>query len=171
MLHLVIIILSIDYGTPHPRFVLPGSSIARICSLKRQQVDILCSLRSFKIFRDGNCLFHAIFLQLHVEPSILKVCMLLLINHHFAEHIRQTYVWGATIATATLFGMDIYVATDTHRRGMPIWLKYTWWLHQDHTWLLCYLTGWLDWIFTVSLWCCQSTPWQYLILFRYHCTD
>ena len=29
------------------------------------------------------------------------------------------------IVTATLFGTDIYVASDTYRAGRPIWLKYS----------------------------------------------
>ena len=28
------------------------------------------------------------------------------------------------IVTATLFGIDIYVATDSYRPGKPLWLKY-----------------------------------------------
>ena len=29
------------------------------------------------------------------------------------------------IVTATLFGVDIYVASDSYRPGKPVWLKYS----------------------------------------------
>ena len=49
----------------------------------------------------------------------------------FADHLKnigKTCTWGTNleiIVTATLFGVDIYVATDNYRPGKPTWLKYS----------------------------------------------
>ena len=46
----------------------------------------------------------------------------------FEDHLRsihKTAVWGTNIAAATLFALDVYVATDSYKPGTAVWLKYS----------------------------------------------
>ena len=49
----------------------------------------------------------------------------------FSEHlknIKMPYVWGTSMeimAAASFFQLDVYVATDSYRPGVPTWLLYT----------------------------------------------
>ena len=48
-------------------------------------------------------------------------------NTH-AQNIKKQYTWGTSTeitAAATLLQMEVYVATDSYRPGIPIWLQYT----------------------------------------------
>ena len=101
-----------------------------------------------RVLGDGNCLFCALSLQLtgvqdyHMDlrrmiaqcESKLKVFQGIhaTINRtRYADHLKnigKTCIWGTNleiIVTATLFGIDIYVATDSYRPGCPAWLKYS----------------------------------------------
>ena len=98
-----------------------------------------------RVLRDGNCLFHALSLQLTGVQDhymglrrIIAQCESKIKGIHatinrtlFAEHlknIRKTCTWGTNleiIATSTLFGIDIYVASASYRPGKPMWLKYS----------------------------------------------
>ena len=101
-----------------------------------------------RVLGDGNGLFHALSLQLtgiqdyHMDlRRIITQCeskikafqgLHATINQTtFADHLKnigKTCIWGTNleiIVTATLFGIDIYVATDSYRPGSPTWLKYS----------------------------------------------
>ena len=101
-----------------------------------------------RVLGDGNCLFRALSLQLtgvqdhHMDlrrmiaqcESKIKVFQGIhaTINKtRFADHVQKigkTCIWGTNleiIVTATLFGVDIYVASDSYRPGKPVWLKYS----------------------------------------------
>ena len=101
-----------------------------------------------RVLGDGNCLFRALSLQLtgsqdyHMDVKrIIAQCESKIkafqgihatINRtRFADHLKnvgKTCIWGTNleiIVTATLFGIDIYVATDSYRHGNPTWLKYS----------------------------------------------
>ena len=101
-----------------------------------------------RVLRDGNCLFRALSLQLtgaqdyHMDlRRIITQCeskikafqgLHATINQRtFADHLKnigKTCIWGTNleiIVTATFFGIDIYVATDSYRPGSPTWLKYS----------------------------------------------
>ena len=49
----------------------------------------------------------------------------------FDDHLRnicKTAVWGTNleiIAAATLFALDVYVATDSYKSVTAVWPKYT----------------------------------------------
>ena len=101
-----------------------------------------------RVLGDGNCLFRALSLQLtgvqdhHMAlRRIIAQCESKItvfqgihatINQtSFADHIKnigKTCTWGTNleiIVTATLFGIDVYVASDSYRPGKPTWLKYS----------------------------------------------
>ena len=101
-----------------------------------------------RVLGDGNCLFRSLSHQLtgtqdhHLilrktitkfEQSYYGMFQQLhnTINRTpFSSHIKnmkKTCIWGTTveiIATATLFQVDIYIATDSYSQE-PTWLKYT----------------------------------------------
>ena len=101
-----------------------------------------------RVLGDRNCLFRALSLQLtgvqdhHIDlRRIIAQCESKItafqgihatINQtRFADHIKnigKTCTWGTNleiIVTATLFGIDVYVASDSYRPGKPTWLKYS----------------------------------------------
>ena len=102
-----------------------------------------------KIQSDGNCLFRAISvaltgsraynLQLRQviaafeanEQHVLNGLHETINTSKFVDHIKsisQNGVWGTNveiIAAATLFKMDVYVATDSYKPRAAVWLKYT----------------------------------------------
>ena len=101
-----------------------------------------------RVLGDGNCLFRALSLQFtsvqdhHVHlRGIIAQCESKIksfqgihtaINRtEFAEHLKKiakTCTWGTNleiIVTATLFELDVYVASDSYRIGKPTWLKYS----------------------------------------------
>ena len=100
-----------------------------------------------RVLGDGNCLFRALSLQLtglqdhHMDlRRIIAQCESKIksfqgihasINRtNYADHlknIKKTCTWGTNleiIVTATLFGLDVYVASDSYNTGKPTWLKY-----------------------------------------------
>ena len=101
-----------------------------------------------RVLGDANCLFRALSVQLfgvqehHLElRRIVAQCESRIksfegihatINQSkYADHVKnigKTCIWGTNleiIVTATLFGVDIYLATDSYRPGKPTWLKYS----------------------------------------------
>lgn len=102
-----------------------------------------------KVLGDGNCLFRALSLQLtgtqdyqlqlrkeiasfeSSEKLVFRGLHETVNSTRFDDHlrsIRKTAVWGTNleiIAAATLFALDVYVATDNYKPGTPVWLKYT----------------------------------------------
>lgn len=102
-----------------------------------------------KVVGDGNCLFRALSIQLtgtqDYQLQLRKVIVAFesseklvfrglheTINRtRFDDHLRsicKTAVWGTNleiIAAATLFALDVYVATDGYKPGTAVWLKYT----------------------------------------------
>jgi len=45
-----------------------------------------------------------------------------------SKNIKKQFIWGTTteiIAGATLFQIDVYVATDSYRPGSVTWLLYS----------------------------------------------
>jgi len=101
-----------------------------------------------RVLGDGNCLSRALSRQLtgvqdyHIQlRGIIAQCeskialfqeLHAAINEtEFTEHlknIRRNCTWGINleiIVTATLFGLDVYVAMDSYRPGKSTWLKYS----------------------------------------------
>lgn len=102
-----------------------------------------------KVLGDENCLFRALSLQLtgsqDYQLQLRKAIATFesseklafrglhgTINRtEFDDHlrnIRKTAVWGTNleiIAAATLYALDVYVATDSYKPGTAVWLKYT----------------------------------------------
>ena len=60
----------------------------------------------------------------------------------FTQHlknIKKQFVWGTTleiIAAASLFELDVYIATETYRVGFPTWLVYAPRPVSNRRWLL-----------------------------------
>ena len=95
---------------------------------------------------DGNCLFRAVSIQLcgtqDYQLQLRKTIAAFEKNEKvvfqglhetinatkFEDHLRsicKTAVWGTNIAAATLFALDVYVATDSYKPGTAVWLKYS----------------------------------------------
>ena len=101
-----------------------------------------------RVLGDGNCLFRAFSkaicgvedYHLHLRKAIAEFEA---DNHNlfkstheavnqtkFSTHvqnIKKLYTWGTSteiIAAATLFQVEVYVATDSYRPGVPMWLQY-----------------------------------------------
>ena len=97
---------------------------------------------------DGNCLFRALSKAItgvedyhsHLRKTIAEFesdnCTLfkpiheVILSTNFETHIKnikKLYIWGTTteiIAAATLFQVEVYVATDSYRPGSVTWLLY-----------------------------------------------
>ena len=141
--------------TKHPQYVaLPGISIPDIpIQVETNESPLVAFLQKQgrkldKVLGDGNCLFRALSLQLtgvqdhHIAlRKLIARCeseykefegVHITINQtRFADHIknvRKSCTWGTNleiIVTATLFGVDVYLASDTYRAQTPLWLKYS----------------------------------------------
>ena len=102
-----------------------------------------------RVLGDGNCLFrafskaicgvedyhlhlrkaiaefeadnHNLFKPIHETVNRTKF-------HTHVQNIKKLYTWGTSteiIAAATLFQVEVYIATDSYRPGVPMWLQYT----------------------------------------------
>ena len=102
-----------------------------------------------KVFGDGNCLYRALSAQLcgtqdyqlqlskaivdfeMKEKTVFHGLHEAINASHFDDHLkkmRNSGVWGTNveiIAAATLFSVDVYIATDNYKPGKAVWLKYT----------------------------------------------
>ena len=100
-----------------------------------------------RVVGDGNCLFRSLSLQLtgtqdhHLQlriaiaefeksNQIFEQLNTAINKTPFTSHlknIKKTCIWGTTVeilAAASLFQVDVYVATDSYHPGRPRWLKY-----------------------------------------------
>ena len=101
-----------------------------------------------RVLGDGNCLFRALSKSLtgvedyhpHLRKAIsefeadnnllFKPLHEAIYQNNFNNHlknIKKQYIWGTSteiIVAATLLEMDIYVASDTYKTGVPTWLLY-----------------------------------------------
>lgn len=101
-----------------------------------------------RVLGDGNCLFRSLSLQLtgtqdhHLQlrrliaefeknnPIFEKLHNTINGTPSFSSHLQnisKTCIWGTNveiIATASLFQVDVYVATESYHPGRPTWLKY-----------------------------------------------
>ena len=102
-----------------------------------------------RVLGDGNCLFRALLKAIsgiedyhsHLQKAIadfesdnqtlFKPIHEAILSTNFENHvknIKKLYIWGTSteiIAAATLFQLEVYVATDSYRPGIPTWLVYT----------------------------------------------
>lgn len=102
-----------------------------------------------RVMGDGNCLFRALSKAVtgvedyHISlrkaiaefesdnHTLFKPIHEAIISTNFEAHnknIKRQYIWGTTteiIAAASLFQVDVYVATDSYRPGGVTWLLYT----------------------------------------------
>lgn len=153
-MYIDVCILSQRLCIPYPQYIrIPGSTVADIPVPDQTRYTVLYSFlqeqgRTIeRVLGDGNCLFRALSLQLTgVQDHHLKLRKIIAqyeskidlfqgihatINKtRFADHvtnIAKTCTWGTSleiIATASLFRVDVYVATDSYRPGKPTWLKH-----------------------------------------------
>ena len=101
-----------------------------------------------RVLGDGNCLFRALSKAIsgtedhhsHLRHAIsdfesdnwtvFKPIHEAIISTNFENHIKnikKLYIWGTSteiVAAATLFQVEVYVATDSYRPGIPTWLVY-----------------------------------------------
>lgn len=100
-----------------------------------------------RVLGDGNCLFRALSLQItgdqehhltlrkiiaHTEAKVdlFKKFHLAINQTDYIDHqknMSRSCTWGTNleiVVTATIFQLDIYVASDTYRPGKVTWLKY-----------------------------------------------
>ena len=100
-----------------------------------------------RVLGDGNCLFRAIskaicntedyHLNLRkaqfeadndtVFRSVHETVHKTQFDTH-VKNIKKQYIWGTNTeitAVATLFQVEVYVATNYYRPGVPMWIKYT----------------------------------------------
>ena len=95
-----------------------------------------------KVLGDGNCLFRALAKQLSGSSDKHMELRGIMMNFEaknattinrisFAEHIdtrKKVFTWGTTLeilATASLFRVDIFEATNSLTPGKMKWLKYS----------------------------------------------
>ena len=99
-----------------------------------------------RVLGDGNCLFRALSTAIsgtedhypHLRNAfesdnwtILKPIHEAIISTNFENHIKnikKLYIWGTSteiVAAATLFQVEVYVATDSYQPGIPTWLVHT----------------------------------------------
>ena len=102
-----------------------------------------------RVLGDGNCLFRALSKAIsgtedhhpHLRHAIsdfesdnwtvFKPIHEAIISTNFENHIKnikKLYIWGTSteiVAAATLFQVEVYVATDSYRQGIPTWLVHT----------------------------------------------
>ena len=102
-----------------------------------------------RVLGDGNCLFRALsrsltavedhhlklrkaIAQLEAEnPAVFNGLHMAINKTPFNDHltnIKKSHVWGTTVeilAAASLFQLDVYVATDSYAMGIPTWLLFT----------------------------------------------
>ena len=101
-----------------------------------------------RVLGDGNCLFRAFSkaicgvedYHLHLRKAIAEFEMdnnklfrpiheavnQTKFNTH-VQNIKKQYTWGTSTeitAAATLLQVEVYVATDSYRPGVPMWLQY-----------------------------------------------
>ena len=105
--------------------------------------------KACRVLGDGNCLFRALSKALsgvedyhtHLRKAIAefeetnqtlfepihKTISGTAFNSH-VKNIKRLYTWGTTTeitAAATLFQLEIYLATDNYKPGVPTWLLYS----------------------------------------------
>jgi len=99
-----------------------------------------------RVSGDGNCLFRALSKAISGTEdhythlcnafesdnwTILKPIHEAIISTNFENHIKnikKLYIWGTSteiVAAATLFQVEVYVATDSYQPGIPTWLVHT----------------------------------------------
>lgn len=102
-----------------------------------------------RVLGDGNCFFRALSKAItgvedyHISlrkaiadlesdnHPLFKPIHEAILSTNFETHsknIKKQYIWGTTteiIAAATLFQIDVYIATDSYRPGSVTWLLYT----------------------------------------------
>ena len=100
------------------------------------------------VLGDGNCLFRSLSVQLtgtqdhHLQlrkliatfektEEVFEKLHKAINKTPFLSHVqnmKRTCVWGKTvevIATASLFQVDVYMATESYTQEHPTWLRYT----------------------------------------------
>ena len=105
--------------------------------------------KAYRVLGDHNCLFRALSKALsgvedyhtHLRKAIAEFEEINLtlfepihksisgtaFNSH-VKNMKKLYTWGTTteiIAAATLFQLEIYLATDNYKSGIPTWLLYS----------------------------------------------
>ena len=100
-----------------------------------------------RVLGDGNCLFRAFSkavyggvedYHLHLRKAIAEFeadnhkpiheTVYRTKFHTHVQNIKKLYTWGTSteiIAAATLFQVEVYIATDSYRPRVPMWLQYT----------------------------------------------
>ena len=108
----------------------------QVCQPVKVLSDKNCLFRAISVALTGNQAYH---LQLRQVIAAFEANEQLVLNglhetintSKFVDHIKsisQNGVWGTNvemIAATTLFKMDVYVATDSYKPGVSVWLKYT----------------------------------------------
>ena len=122
---------STGYSVSKPFLTKQGREVDRVLGdgnyLFRAFSKAICGVEDYhlhlrKAIEADN---HNLFKPIHETVNRTKF-------HTHVQNIKKLYTWGtsteiiaAAAAAATLFQVEVYIATDSYRPGVPMWLQYT----------------------------------------------